>query len=121
GGRGGGGSEASCSFVSGGGPEPRGADLADDTPQEVKLERLAGLQRKIDAQAGGISVRMVGTRQQVLVEGASRKNATELTGRTANKRTVNFRGGPELVGRFVDVTITEALTHTLGAEVRAAA
>jgi tRNA-2-methylthio-N6-dimethylallyladenosine synthase len=55
------------------------------------------------------------------VEGASRKDATELSGRTANRRTVNFRGGPRLVGKFVDVTITAALTHTLRGELSAAA
>jgi tRNA-2-methylthio-N6-dimethylallyladenosine synthase len=55
------------------------------------------------------------------VEGPSRKSAAELSGRTANKRTVNFRGAPQLLGQFVDVTITAALTHTLRGEVRAAA
>jgi tRNA-2-methylthio-N6-dimethylallyladenosine synthase len=111
----------SFSFVYSRRPGTPAADLADDTSQEVKLERLARLQRKIDAHAGQISGRMVGTSQRVLVEGASRRNAEELTGRTANKRTVNFRGTPELIGEFVDLTITEALTHTLRGEVRAAA
>jgi tRNA-2-methylthio-N6-dimethylallyladenosine synthase len=111
----------SFSFVYSRRPGTPAADLADDTSQEVKLERLARLQRKIDAHAGRISERMVGTHQRVLVEGASRKNAEELTGRTANRRTVNFRGAPQLIGQFVDVTITAALTHTLRGEVRASA
>jgi tRNA-2-methylthio-N6-dimethylallyladenosine synthase len=111
----------SYSFVYSRRPGTPAADLPDDTPHEVKLARLARLQEKIDAQAGRISERMVGSTQQILVEGRSRKNAVELSGRTANRRTVNFRGAPQLVGQFVDVTITAALTHTLRGEVRDAA
>jgi tRNA-2-methylthio-N6-dimethylallyladenosine synthase len=55
------------------------------------------------------------------VEGASRRNAAELSGRTGNNRMVNFRGAPRLAGRFVDVTITAALAHSLRGELRAAA
>jgi len=110
----------SYSFVYSRRPGTPAADLADDTPHEVKLARLERLQQKIDAQAGRISERMVGSNQQILVEGRSRKSAAELSGRTANRRTVNFRGAPQLVGQFVDVTITAALTHTLRGEVRAA-
>jgi tRNA-2-methylthio-N6-dimethylallyladenosine synthase len=111
----------SFSFVYSRRPGTPAADLPDDTPHEVKLERLTRLQEKIDAQARRISERMVGSNQHVLVEGPSRKSAAELSGRTANKRTVNFRGAPQLLGQFVDVTITAALTHTLRGEVRAAA
>jgi tRNA-2-methylthio-N6-dimethylallyladenosine synthase len=64
---------------------------------------------------------MVGTQQHILVEGASRRNAAELSGRTANNRTVSFAGTPRLVGQFVDVTITAAMAHSLRGEVRAAA
>jgi len=110
----------SYSFVYSRRPGTPAADLADDTPHEVKLARLERLQQKIDAQAGRISERMVGSNQQILVEGRSRKSAAELSGRTANRRTVNFRGAPQLVGQFVDVTITAALTHTLRGEVRPA-
>jgi tRNA-2-methylthio-N6-dimethylallyladenosine synthase len=110
----------SYSFVYSRRPGTPAAELADDTPQEVKLARLSRLQEKIDASASRISERMVGTSQRILVEGASRKDTTELSGRTANRRTVNFRGGPRLVGQFVDVTITAALTHTLRGEVSAA-
>jgi tRNA-2-methylthio-N6-dimethylallyladenosine synthase len=63
---------------------------------------------------------MIGTHQQVLVEGASRRNAAELSGRTANNRTVSFPGSSQLVGRFVDVTVTAALAHSLRGQVRAA-
>jgi tRNA-2-methylthio-N6-dimethylallyladenosine synthase len=108
----------SFSFVYSKRPGTPAAELSDDTPQEIKLARLARLQDKINANTNRISERMVGTSQRILVEGASRKAAVELSGRTANNRTVNFPGAPDLVGQFVDVTITAALAHTLRGEIR---
>ncbi|HZT62958.1 MAG TPA: TRAM domain-containing protein, partial [Burkholderiales bacterium] len=111
----------SFSFVYSKRPGTPAAELRDDTPQDIKVARLARLQDRINANANRISEHMVGTRQRILVEGASRKAAVELSGRTANNRTVNFPGAPELVGQFVDVTITAALAHTLRGEIRTAA
>jgi tRNA-2-methylthio-N6-dimethylallyladenosine synthase len=113
--------DGSFSFVYSRRPGTPAAELADDTPQEVKLARLAQLQAKIEAHAAKVSERMVGTNQRILVEGVSRRNAAELSGRTGNNRMVNFRGAPRLVGQFVDVTISAALAHSLRGEVRAAA
>src|SRR6266700_3368421 len=113
--------DGSFSFVYSRRPGTPAADLPDDTPRQLKLARLARLQERIDAQARRIAERMVGTRERVLVEGVSRRDAGELSGRTGNNRVVNFGGSPELVGRFVDVTITAALSHSLRGEVRAAA
>jgi tRNA-2-methylthio-N6-dimethylallyladenosine synthase len=59
---------------------------------------------------------MVGSVQRILVSGPSRKDPGQLSGRTANNRVVNFKGNPELVGEFVDVTITEALPNSLRGE-----
>ena len=112
--------DGSFSFVYSRRPGTPAAELPDDTPQEVKLARLARLQKKIDAHAGRIAERMVGTTQRILVEGASRRDATELSGRTGNNRVVNFRGTQSLVGRFVDVTVTAALAHSLRGQVRSA-
>ena len=53
--------DSSFSFIYSPRPGTPAADLADDTPQEVKLERLARLQRRIDEQSAVISERMVGT------------------------------------------------------------
>ena len=55
--------------------------------------------------------------QTVLVEGRSRKDSTELMGRTSCNRTVNFKGPAGLVGDMVDVTITEARSHSLRGQV----
>ena len=108
--------DASFSFVYSRRPGTPAADLADDTPQAVKLERLARLQAAINANAARISEAMVGTVQRILVEGPSKKDTSELMGRTENNRIVNFPGGPSparLVGQLLDVEITQALPHSL--------
>jgi tRNA-2-methylthio-N6-dimethylallyladenosine synthase len=111
----------SFSFVYSRRPGTPAAELPDDTPQEMKLARLARLQGKIDAHASRIGESMVGTRQRILVEGASRRRAGELSGRAGDNRVVNFRGSRQLVGQFVEVTVTAAMAHSLRGEVRVAA
>jgi tRNA-2-methylthio-N6-dimethylallyladenosine synthase len=108
--------DSSFSFIYSRRPGTPAAALPDDTPKAVKLARLQRLQARIDQQAQALSRGMVGTRQRVLVEGAARRNAAELSGRTANNRVVNFPGPQDLIGRFADVTITAALSHSLRGE-----
>ena len=72
--------DASFSFVYSKRPGTPAADLADDTPQAVKLERLARLQAAINANAARISTAMVGTVQRILVEGPSKKDAQRTDG-----------------------------------------
>ncbi len=105
--------DGSFSFVYSRRPGTPAAELPDDTPPAVKLARLQRLQALLDAQAHSMSERMVGTVQRVLVEGPARRDPDELAGRTANNRVVNFPGPRRLVGRFVEVTIEQALAHTL--------
>ena len=107
----------SYSFVYSARPGTPAAELPDETPQAVKLARLQRLQAAVDANARRISESMVGSVQAVLVEGASRKNAAELAGRTANNRVVNFQGPQSLLGQMVQVQITSALPHSLRARV----
>jgi tRNA-2-methylthio-N6-dimethylallyladenosine synthase len=111
----------SFSFVYSRRPGTPAAEIPDDTPDAVKLARLGRLQDRIAVHADRISHAMIGTIQRVLVEGASRRNAAELSGRTANNRTVSFPGAPDVAGEFVDVTITAALAHSLRGEIRASA
>ena len=108
--------DGSFSFVYSPRPGTPAAGLPDATPQAEKLDRLQRLQTVLDAQARAVSERMVGSVQRVLVEGPARRNPDELAGRTGNNRVVNFRGGRELIGRFVDVRISAALSHTLRGE-----
>ena len=94
-------------------PGTPAASLPDEVPLEVKQERLAQLQAQLDAQHRAINDRMVGTVQRVLVERPAKKDDRELAARTENNRWVNFAGPPGLIGRFVDVLVTEARPHSL--------
>ena len=85
----------------------------NNTPLEVKKQRLQILQARINQQAFEISQAMVGTTQRVLVEKTSKKSATQVAGRTENNRWVNFDGDDRLLGQFVDVIISEALPNSL--------
>jgi tRNA-2-methylthio-N6-dimethylallyladenosine synthase len=82
----------------------------------VKRERLQRLQALLEAQARAVSESMVGGLERVLVEGPARKGHGELAGRTANNRVVNFPGDAALIGRFADVRVTAALSHSLRGE-----
>jgi tRNA-2-methylthio-N6-dimethylallyladenosine synthase len=113
--------DASFSFVYSPRPGTPAADLPDDTPEQEKLERLQRLQAANDAQARSISESMVGSVQRVLVEGRARRDDSDLAARTSNNRVVNFRGASDCIGRFVEVRITEARTHSLRGELVAAA
>ena len=106
----------SYSFVYSPRPGTPAANLADDTPQAVKQLRLQRLQAQITAQASVISAAMVGTRQRVLIDGVSRRDATELAARTDNNRVVNFPGPHTRIGTFAEVLITEMQAHTLRGE-----
>ena len=111
--------DASFSFVYSRRPGTPAAELADDTPQEVKLARLQRLQAAINDSSARISSAMVGSTQRILVEGPSKKNAAELMGRTGNNRVVNFaagEAGAAAIGQMVDVRITQALPHSLRGE-----
>lgn len=109
--------DASFSFIFSPRPGTPAANLADDTPHEVKLRRLQHLQAVLEDNVRRISASRVGTVQRILVEGPSRKDASELMGRTECNRIVNFAGPARLAGQMVDVTITQALPHSLRGEV----
>ncbi|MFC2970620.1 tRNA (N6-isopentenyl adenosine(37)-C2)-methylthiotransferase MiaB [Azotobacter bryophylli] len=104
----------SFSFVYSARPGTPAADLPDDTPEEVKKQRLSILQARINQQGFEISRRMVGTTQRILVSDYSKKDPGMLQGRTENNRIVNFRcDNPRLIGQFALVRIDDALPHSL--------
>ncbi|GAB3747409.1 tRNA (N6-isopentenyl adenosine(37)-C2)-methylthiotransferase MiaB [Lysobacter olei] len=105
--------DQSFSFIYSRRPGTPAADLEDTVTSEEKHARLSRLQATINANAAKISQAMVGSTQKVLVEGPSKKNPNELTGKTENMRSVNFPAPARLVGQFVDVVITEALSNSL--------
>jgi tRNA-2-methylthio-N6-dimethylallyladenosine synthase len=97
-------------------PGTPAAEFHDDTPNEVKAARLKRLQDRIEEQEAGVARAMLGTTQRALVEGTSKKDWKELAARTDNNRIVNFSGAKEMIGRFVEVRITEVVRHTLRGE-----
>ena len=111
--------DTSFSFIFSPRPGTPAANLHDDTPHEVKLRRLHHLQATIEENVQRIGDSRVGTVQRILVERPSRKDATELAGRTECNRVVNFPGGPNmdrLIGQMADVRITQGLSHSLRGE-----
>jgi len=110
----------SYSFVYSPRPGTPAAGLADGVAMDDKKRRLEILQTRIEHNAQRISRAMVGTTQTVLVERLSRKDVTQVAGRTENNRWVNFAGEPELIGQLCDVRITEALPNSLRGELVAA-
>jgi tRNA-2-methylthio-N6-dimethylallyladenosine synthase len=105
--------DMSFSFIYSARPGTPAADLPDDVPEEEKKQRLYILQDRINQQSLQIARGMLGTEQRILVEGPSKKDLMELTGRTENNRVVNFEGTPDMIGQFVDVRITDVFTNSL--------
>ena len=108
--------DQSFSFIYSKRPGTPAANFPDDVPMETKKERLNLLQARIHQNAVATSNKMVGTVQSILVEGPSRKNNDELCGRTENNRVVNFSGQISMVGSFVNLRITRALSNSLRGE-----
>ncbi|PVX42755.1 tRNA-i(6)A37 thiotransferase enzyme MiaB [Pasteurella langaaensis DSM 22999] len=109
--------DMSYSFVYSARPGTPAADMPDDVSEEEKKQRLALLQQRINNQAAQFSRAMLGTEQRVLVEGPSKKDIMELTGRTETNRIVNFKGSPDMIGKFVDIKITDVYTNSLRGDV----
>lgn len=109
--------DLSFSFIYSARPGTPAADAVDDVSEEVKKQRLYLLQQRINQQALRIARNMLGTEQRILVEGPSKKNPMELSGRTENNRVVNFEGSPDMIGEFVDVTITDVFSNSLRGDV----
>ncbi|HEY1137519.1 MAG TPA: tRNA (N6-isopentenyl adenosine(37)-C2)-methylthiotransferase MiaB [Xanthomonadaceae bacterium] len=107
--------DQSFSFIYSRRPGTPAADIEDTVSDAEKHARLSRLQATINDNAKRIALGMVGTTQTVLVEGPSKKDPNELTGRTENMRFVNFPApaGAKLVGRFVDVVVTDAMSNSL--------
>ena len=107
----------SYSFIYSPRPGTPAAELPDNTPHEIKLDRLHRLQTKISQQTQVISQNMIGTTQRVLVEGPSKRDPSEFCGRTDNNRMVNFPGSQDCVGHFINIRINASLSHSLRGEI----
>ncbi len=105
--------DKSFSFIYSARPGTPAASMEDNVPMAVKKTRLYRLQQRITEMEQAISQKMVGTKVNVLVERASKKDPKELAGRTENNRIVNFKGDASLIGNFAKLEITEALPNSL--------
>lgn len=105
--------DLSYSFIYSPRPGTPAATLPDDVPDEIKKSRLQSLQTRINHQTLAISENMMDTVQRVLVTRASRKDKTEVSGRTENNRVVNFKADKSLIGHFANVNITEVRPNSL--------
>jgi tRNA-2-methylthio-N6-dimethylallyladenosine synthase len=105
--------DQSFSFIYSARPGTPAAALTDTVPHEIKQARLERLQALVNGQALGLSRRMIGTVERVLVERTSKRSAREISGRTEKNRWINFVGDASLIGRFVDVLVTEAMPNSL--------
>ena len=111
--------DQSYSFIYSRRPGTPASDLPDTVTEETKKQRLAILQDRINQQAQAISRRMVGSVQRILVNGYSKKDPGQLSGRIENNRVVNFRcDNPDLIGHFADVEIVQAYANSLLGELR---
>ncbi|HZJ96159.1 MAG TPA: tRNA (N6-isopentenyl adenosine(37)-C2)-methylthiotransferase MiaB [Thiopseudomonas sp.] len=104
----------SYSFLYSPRPGTPAAELPDDTPEEVKKQRLSLLQHRLQQQGFAHTRRMAGTVQRILVTDYSKKDPSFLQGRNENNRIVYFRSNnPALIGQFVDILIDDAEHFTL--------
>ena len=113
------GHDSSFSFLYSPRPGTPAAELKDDTPMQIKRERLMRLQEQLEANNRAYVQTLVGTTQKVLVEGVAKKNADDMQGRADSNRVVNFYAGPEgkkIIGEFVNVKITQSFAHSLRGE-----
>ncbi|HOX70100.1 MAG TPA: TRAM domain-containing protein, partial [Dokdonella sp.] len=105
--------DQSFSFIFSSRPGTPAANLADETPHATKQARLSRLQAALNENARRINEAMLGTTRRILVEGPSRRDPGEMTGRTENMRKVNFAGHARMAGQFIDVVITEVMANSL--------
>ncbi|WNC71076.1 tRNA (N6-isopentenyl adenosine(37)-C2)-methylthiotransferase MiaB [Thalassotalea psychrophila] len=105
--------DLSFSFIYSARPGTPAADAVDDVSEDTKKQRLYILQERINNQALSIARKMLGTEQRILVEGPSKKNPMELRGRTENNRIVNFEAPHTVIGKFVDIEVTDVYSNSL--------
>ncbi|MCX7117443.1 MAG: tRNA (N6-isopentenyl adenosine(37)-C2)-methylthiotransferase MiaB [Legionellales bacterium] len=105
--------DTSFSFIYSARPGTPAANFPDETPMEVKKQRLKILQDRLLLQSSQYSQALIHTTQRLLVTGHSKKNTQQLAGRTECQRVVNFDGDDSLIGQFVKVCITEAQPNSL--------
>ena len=106
--------DESFSFIYSPRPNTTASDMEDDVTNEEKKERLKILQTRLSQLSFGFSRKKVGTNQDCLIYGQSKRDPGQLQGRTICNRVVNFQSNDtDLVGQIVNIQINEALPNCL--------
>jgi tRNA-2-methylthio-N6-dimethylallyladenosine synthase len=93
------------------------AKLEDNVSNEEKVRRFKELVKALEVNFEKHANEMVGTIQKVLVDGPSKKNKDILSGYTESNKVVNFKGSPDLIGKIINVKITESHVYSLTGEI----
>jgi tRNA-2-methylthio-N6-dimethylallyladenosine synthase len=109
----------SFSFIYSARPGTPASEFTDSVSDEEKKQRLKQVQQRLLEQEAQHSQAMLGTTQRILVERVAERVEGEMKGRTENNRSVVFTGAQSLMGKFVDVNITEAYSNSLRGELLA--
>ena len=106
--------DESFSFIYSPRPNTTAADMPDDVSREEKKERLSILQTRLSQLSFGYSRKKVGSIQNCLVMGQSKRDPGQLQGRTICNRVVNFSANNvDLIGQLINIQIIDALPHCL--------
>lgn len=81
--------------------------MENQIPEEIKHQRFDKLKELYDSRVSENNEKYVGTTQKLLVEGFSKNDKNVLTGRTDTNKVVNFEGTTDLIGKIIDIKITE--------------
>lgn len=76
-------------------------------PEEIKHKRFDKLKELFDSRVSENNQKYIGTTQKILVDGYSKNDKETLTGRTDTNKVVNFKGNENLIGKMIDIKITE--------------
>ena len=106
--------DESFSFIYSARPNTTASDMVDDVEEAEKKERLSLLQNRLNQLSFGYSRKTVGTIQNCLVSGRSKRDPGQLQARTICNRIVNFSSNDiDLVGKMINIQINEALPNCL--------
>jgi tRNA-2-methylthio-N6-dimethylallyladenosine synthase len=87
--------------------------LDDDVPEDEKTRRIVALQALQREMQSALNERLVGREVDVLVDAASRRRDTELSGRTTTNVVVNLPGPPAWIGEIVRTRVERAGPHSV--------
>ena len=92
--------------------------MENQIPEEIKHQRFDRLKELFDSRVSENNQKYIGTTQRILVDGYSKNDKETLTGRTDTNKVVNFKGNEELIGKMIDIKITEEHKWYLAGEIQ---